>query len=168
MWIAIVIVGLVVLGLAAYAALGRLGEMRPDAITDSPKGRVPEGQVDAEFMQGLVIPLRTNGYSPQQVDAFLGEVIAGTAGPAVDARFDVVRRGYDMSVVDDILDRVTARERQEQGVGEAPGAPFVDANPLVDPTTDAAFRPVPETAVDDAEDVATPQRGLPEDTDRPA
>lgn len=168
MWIAIVIVGLVVLGLAAYAALGRLGEMRPDAITDSPKGRVPDGQVDAEFMQGLVIPLRTNGYSPTQVDAFLDEVIAGTAGPAVDARFDVVRRGYDMTVVDDILDRVSARQRQEQGLGQAAESLFVDGAPSADPATDAAFRRVPETAVDDAEDVVTPQRGLPEGTDRHA
>ena len=165
MWIAIVIVGLVVLGLAAYAALGRLGEMRPDAITDSPKGRVPDGQVDAEFMQGLVIPLRTNGYSPKQVDAFLDEVIAGTAGPAVDARFDVVRRGYDMTVVDDILDRVSA---QEPGVAQTPGPLFVDAAPSAASDSDALFRPVPETAVDDAEDVATPQRGLPEGTDRHA
>ena len=103
MWIAIVAVAIVVLGLAAFAGMGRLGEMPPDAVIDRPKGRVPDGPVTPEFLAAAVLPTAWSGYRRDQVDAYLAAVADGSAAPASDTLFDVVRRGYDMQVVDELL-----------------------------------------------------------------
>ncbi len=122
MWIAIVAVGVVVIGIAAYAATGRLGEMPAEPVTDDPRGRVPDGPVDADLLARLVIPRRINGYAPEEVDEHLSAVVEGTATPSREVRFRVVRRGYNMAVVDEILDRVTRVEESATALEEGLGA----------------------------------------------
>lgn len=106
MWILAVVVAIVVLGLAAFAGLGRLGQMPPDAVTDRPKGRIPAGPVTAQFLAEARLPTAGTGYDRSQVDHYLARVVDGTAPPAAETVFDVVRGGYDMQVVDEVLLRV--------------------------------------------------------------
>lgn len=101
----IVVVAVVVLAVAAWVGTGRLGQM-PEAVNDRPKGRIPAGEVDSSFLEGLSIPLAPTGYAPDEVDDYLDKVVAGVAESATEVRFRTVRRGYDMQVVDEILDRV--------------------------------------------------------------
>ncbi|MHA6524204.1 hypothetical protein [Tessaracoccus sp. G1721] len=103
MWIAIVAVAIVVLGLAAFAGMGRLGEMPADPVIDRPRGRVPEGPVTREFLARAVLPTAWSGYARDQVDRYLAAVADGEAAPPSETLFDVVRRGYDMQVVDELL-----------------------------------------------------------------
>lgn len=103
MWIAIVAVAIVVLGLAAFAGLGRMGEMPAEAVTDRPKGRIPDGPVTPEFVAGLRIPTAWTGYDRRQVDNYLHALGEGLAPPASETVFDVVRRGYDMQIVDELM-----------------------------------------------------------------
>lgn len=100
---AIVVVAIAVLGVAAWAGTGRLGEM-PGAVTDRPKAHIPEGPVDAAFLEALVLPVATTGYSQSQVDAVLAAHAAGEdADPGT--RFRVVAGGYDMQAVDAVIER---------------------------------------------------------------
>ncbi len=103
MWIALVAVAIVVVGLAAFVGLGRLGEMPAEAVVDRPRGRIPAGPVTDEFLAELRIPTAWTGYAPKQVDSYLRAVVDGMAPPACETVFDVVRRGYDMQVVDEVL-----------------------------------------------------------------
>ena len=103
MWIAIVAVAIAVLGLAAFAGMGRLGEMPADAVVDRPRGRVPHGPVTHAFLAEAVLPTAWPGYAREQVDQYLAAVADGAAAPASETLFDVVRRGYDMQVVDELL-----------------------------------------------------------------
>ncbi len=101
---AIVVVAIAVLGAAAWAGTGRLGEM-PGAVTDRPKAHIPDGPVDEHFMEAVSLPLASTGYRRSQVDGVLASHVAGERLDA-EHRFDVVRRGYDMQAVDMILDRI--------------------------------------------------------------
>lgn len=129
MWIAIVVVAVVVLGMAAFAGLGRLGEMPAEAVTDRPKGRIPDGPVTPGFLVEARIPTAWTGYDRGQVDRYLFAVDEGQAPPASETVFDVVRRGYDMQVVDELMlrtefERPTAEalEPTEPPVGGVSGA----------------------------------------------
>ena len=104
-WVTVV-VAIAVLGAAAWAGTGRLGEM-PEPVDDRPKGHVPEGPVDERFLEEMALPVVGTGYDRGQVDARLASHVAGEVADP-DARFDVVRRGYDMQAVDTILDRLLA------------------------------------------------------------
>ncbi|HSO68128.1 MAG TPA: hypothetical protein VLQ67_00690 [Arachnia sp.] len=115
MWIAIVGAAIVTLGLAAFAGLGRLGEMPADAVNDRPRGRVPAGPVTPELLAAAILPTAWSGYRRDQVDRYLAELADGTAAPEAEVVFDVVRRGYDMQVIDELLlrgayERPTAAE----------------------------------------------------------
>ncbi len=101
---AIVVVAIAVLGVAAWAGTGRLGEM-PDGVTDRPKAHIPEGHVDQDFLEGMSLPVASTGYRRSQVDEALSSHVSGEPVDA-DQRFDVVRRGYDMQAVDAILARM--------------------------------------------------------------
>ena len=120
MWIAIVAVAVVVLGLAAVAGKGRLGEMPPEAVIDRPRGRVPDGPVTAEFLAEAVLPTAWSGYRRDQVDAYLAAVADGTAPPASETLFDVTRRGYDMQVIDELLRRPRVEFDPAQAVAPEP------------------------------------------------
>lgn len=121
MWIVIVAVAVLVLVAAAYAGLGHLGEMPQDPVTDRPRGRVPDGPIDPELLAELRLPLAGTGYATDEVDAYLDRLVAGEAVPPAEARFSVVRRGYDMQIVDDLLDR--PMERAEEPLDAAPDGP---------------------------------------------
>lgn len=100
---AIVVVAIAVLGVAAWAGTGKLGEM-PGAVTDRPKPHIPDGPVDDDFLETLVLPGAVTGYSRPQVDAVLAAHAAGEdADPGT--RFRVVRGGYDMQAVDSVIER---------------------------------------------------------------
>ena len=96
---------LVVFGLAAYLGLGKLGEMPQHAVHDRPKGRIPDGPVDEAFLAEARIPVAAHGYDRGQVDGLLRRIADGEGVEPGAVLFDVVRRGYDMQVVDDLLDR---------------------------------------------------------------
>lgn len=96
-------IAIVVLGFAAFAGLGRLGEMPAEAVTDRPKARIPAGPITADFLAGARLPTAWSGYDRGQVDAHLSLVAAGAAPPAGATVFDVVRDGYDMQVVDELM-----------------------------------------------------------------
>ena len=95
----------VVFGLAAYLGLGKLGEMPQHAVHDRPKGRIPDGPVDEAFLAEARIPVAAHGYDRGQVDGLLRRIADGEGVEPGAVLFDVVRRGYDMQVVDDLLDR---------------------------------------------------------------
>lgn len=101
-WV-VVALAVIVLGLAAWAGTGRLGEMAP-VVNDRPKGHVPEGPLNQAFLSELRLPRATSGYDAAQVDAYLRAVVAGDAED-LEKAFDIARDGYDMQVVDEVLDR---------------------------------------------------------------
>ncbi len=131
---AIVVVAVAVLGVAAWAGTGRLGEM-PESVTDRPKAHIPDGPVDQEFMETVSLPVASTGYRRSQVDTVLASHVAGESVEP-DQLFDVVRRGYDMQAVDMILDRIrpVSRRAADQDAfaaeralleGDETGAPVV-------------------------------------------
>lgn len=121
-WV-IVVLALVVLGLGAWAGTGRLGEM-PEAVNDRPKGVIPEGWVDEDFLVALELPRASTGYDRTQVDAYLSAFAHRTApAEALEAAFDVVAGGYDMQAVDAVLDRMAHEPLDaESAVVEEPAA----------------------------------------------
>ncbi len=84
LWMAAVLV----LGLAAFAASGRLGEM-PATVTDTPRPHIPSGTLTADDLRGLRFGVVTRGYSMQQVDELLDllarQLDAGDVEPHQDA-----------------------------------------------------------------------------------
>ncbi len=78
----------VVLGLAAVAASGRLGEL-PPTVTDTPRPHVPAGTLTGDDLRGLRFGVVTRGYSMQQVDELLDllarQLDARSTGPSEDA-----------------------------------------------------------------------------------
>lgn len=67
-------IAVAILGLAAVAASGRLGEM-PATVTDTPRPHLPAGELTGDDLRGLRFGVVTRGYSMQQVDELL-EVLA--------------------------------------------------------------------------------------------
>ena len=119
MWIAVVAVGLVVLACAAYAGLGHFGEMAPHGVIDRARGIVPDGPVTEEFLKDARLPVASTGYARAQVDEYLAALAVGTAAPAAQTLFPVVRGGYDMQVIDALLDRPRSAPRAgDSGLGE--------------------------------------------------
>ena len=160
-WV-IVVVAVLLLALAAWVGTGKLGEM-PEVVNDRPKGRIPEGGVDAEFLEGLKLPLASTGYDPAQVDTYLDELVAGTAVPTSEVRFTTVRRGYDMQAVDAVLDRVPGAHEARRAVEEPEDTPADEAeepDPEASPSEAAA---VEETDPDQRADVPEPARSRTEE-----
>jgi len=63
-------IAVAVLGLAAVAASGRLGEL-PGTVTDTPRPHVPTGVLDGDDLRGLRFAVVPRGYSMDQVDELL-------------------------------------------------------------------------------------------------
>ncbi|MBB1482293.1 hypothetical protein H5392_00265 [Tessaracoccus sp. MC1865] len=148
MWIAISVVALAVLGAAVYAGSGKLGAMPQVAVNDRPKGNVPAGPVTPEFLEVLRVPRAFTGYRPEQVDPYLAGIASGRAAPAGTQSFDVVRRGYDMQVVDDLIERPRPSqlpEMADDSVAEDDQAAFRP------PTAEPALVAQPGTNLPDAE-----------------
>lgn len=68
------LIAVAILGLAAVAASGRLGEM-PATVTDTPRPHIPAGELSGDDLRGLRFGVVTRGYSMQQVDELL-EIVA--------------------------------------------------------------------------------------------
>jgi DivIVA domain-containing protein len=64
------IIAVVILGMAAVAASGRMGEM-PATVTDTPRPHIPTGELTGDDLRGLRFGVVTRGYSMQQVDELL-------------------------------------------------------------------------------------------------
>lgn len=160
-WV-IVVVAVLLLALAAWVGTGKLGEM-PEVVNDRPKGRIPEGGVDAEFLEGLKLPLASTGYDPAQVDTYLDELVAGTAVPTSEVRFRTVRRGYDMQAVDAVLDRVPGAHEAKRAVAEPEDAPADEAEALAEEASPSEVEAAEQTARDDREDAPEPARSRPEE-----
>lgn len=126
-WV-IIACALVVLGLASFAGLGRLGEMPAEAVNDRPKGYVPDGPVTQALLAEMRLPRASTGYAHGPVNGYLANIASGSALPAARAQFPVVRGGYDMQVVDELIERPRY---------ERPTAQPVDA---AEPSTDTPRR----------------------------
>ena len=79
-------IAVAVLGLAAVAASGRLGEL-PGTVTDTPRPHVPTGVVTGDDLRALRFAVVPRGYSMDQVDGLLDRLArqldaAPSAGPA--------------------------------------------------------------------------------------
>lgn len=125
-WV-IVLSAVVVLALAAWAANGSLGEM-PEPVNDRPKGYLPELPFGEEFVAELRLPVAAVGYDLTQVDDFIAAALR-TPSPEAPV-FDIVKGGYDMQVVDQVIDRVRGHVRSladEQALYPASRAVAVEA-----------------------------------------
>lgn len=77
-------IAVAVLGLAAVAASGRLGEL-PGTVTDTPRPHVPTGVLSGDDLRGLRFAVVPRGYSMDQVDELLDRLarqLDGAARPA--------------------------------------------------------------------------------------
>ena len=75
-------IAVAILGLAAVAASGRLGEL-PATVTDTPRPHVPHGLLNGDDLRGLRFAVVPRGYSMQQVDELLDRLarqLDGTRG----------------------------------------------------------------------------------------
>lgn len=85
-WV-ISIIAVVILGFAAVAATGRLGEL-PGTVTDTPQPHVPDGALAGGDLRGLRFAVVPRGYSMQQVDELLdrlaGQLDESTRPPGVE------------------------------------------------------------------------------------
>lgn len=63
-------IAVAVLGLAAVAASGRLGEL-PSTVTDTPVPHIPAGILTADDLRGARFAVVARGYSMAQVDELL-------------------------------------------------------------------------------------------------
>ncbi len=66
-------VAVAILGLAAVAASGRLGEF-PATVTDTPQPHVPSGELTGSDLRALRFAVVPRGYSMQQVDELLDRI----------------------------------------------------------------------------------------------
>jgi len=82
-WVACIL-AVVVLGLAAVAASGRLGEM-PTTVSDSPRPHVPQGRLTGDDLRDCRLDVVIRGYSMAQVDELLDRLTAqlGVSAPAI-------------------------------------------------------------------------------------
>ncbi|NLE98894.1 MAG: hypothetical protein GX596_13040 [Propionibacterium sp.] len=111
MIVLIVLAAFAVMAAAAIAGTGRLGEWR-EPVNDSPKGHLPGGDVDADFIDELVTPRAPFGYDRDEVDAVYDAFARGEASLAPEG-FTVARGGYDMEFVDEVLRRAAASTGNE-------------------------------------------------------
>ncbi len=79
---AIAMLAVVILGVAALASTGKLGEL-PTTVTDMPQPHIPDGDLVGDDLRGLRFAVVARGYSMQQVDELLdrlaGQLDAGAA-----------------------------------------------------------------------------------------
>ena len=87
-------IAVAVLGLAAVAASGRLGEL-PGTVTDSPRPHVPTGLLSGDDLRGLRFAVVPRGYSMDQVDELLDRLARQLdQRPAEDPDLETPAGGY--------------------------------------------------------------------------
>lgn len=82
------ILAVVILGIAAVASSGRLGEL-PPAVGDRPEPYFPPGPLDADALRSVRFAVVPRGYSMEQVDALLRRLateLESAAEPIVGGR----------------------------------------------------------------------------------
>ena len=126
----IVVAAFAVMAAAAIAGTGRLGEWQ-EPVDDSPKGHLPDGDVDEAFFDELVTPTATYGYDRTEVDAVY-EVLAQGAFPSDDPQFRIVRGGYRMQFVDEVLRRAAVAHNARIALSTGPA---LAAGDRMDPST---------------------------------
>ncbi|MFT4296248.1 MAG: DivIVA domain-containing protein [Micropruina sp.] len=117
-------VAVAVLGLAAVAASGRLGEL-PGTVTDTPRPHVPTGVLTGDDLRGLRFAVVPRGYSMDQVDELLDRLARQLdGGPAVSPEW----QGFAQPAPDEPAVEVAVRapaeaEPTEAGWASGPGLP---------------------------------------------
>ncbi len=128
-----------VLGLAAVAASGRLGEL-PGTVTDTPRPHVPTGPVTGDDLRALRFAVVPRGYSMDQVDGLLDRLAR---------QLDATSTTRDPAPVVRAPSEVSYAPPPAIGEGE-PQAAVTD--PAVGGASESpASRPEPETARKPAE-----------------
>ncbi|HRA76001.1 MAG TPA: DivIVA domain-containing protein [Propionicimonas sp.] len=75
------ILAVAVLGLAAVASSGRLGEL-PPSVTSTPVPHLPKGTLTADDLRSVRLAVGLRGYSTQQVDELLERLARQLEQPA--------------------------------------------------------------------------------------
>lgn len=116
MVVVIVVAAFAVMALAALAGTGKFGQWS-EPVNDSPKGRMPDGVVDADTVDEVRIPGALFGYDRSEVDEYVSLVTGGVI-VADPVQFTIRQRGYDMAFVDELLPRLQAGELNAESVPE--------------------------------------------------
>jgi DivIVA domain-containing protein len=134
-WV-ISIIAVVILGLAAVAATGRLGEF-PATVTDTPQPHVPDGVLGGADLRGLRFAVVPRGYSMQQVDELLDRL----AGQLDDSPDRPGEQPVDRSAGE--LDEAAGQAAPEQRADDSAGQPDESrARPdMGEPVDEIAARP---------------------------
>ncbi len=74
-------IAVAVLGLAAVAASGRLGEL-PATVTDTPVPHLPQGRLSADDLRRVRFAVVPRGYSMAQVDELLDRLARQLDSPS--------------------------------------------------------------------------------------
>lgn len=93
-------IAVAVLGLAAVAASGRLGEL-PGTVTDTPRPHVPRGVLNGDDLRGLRFAVVPRGYSMDQVDELLDRLARQLDSAARTGRSEPLPAEADHPEVDD-------------------------------------------------------------------
>lgn len=118
-----------VLGLAAVAASGRLGEL-PGTVTDTPRPHVPTGELAGDDLRGLRFAVVPRGYSMDQVDELLDRLarqLDRDRTPGLDPRVQVVDRSVDGARPDDQAGWAAAASAPTAGSPDEPADPVAPA-----------------------------------------
>ena len=130
MVVVIVVAAFAVMAHAALAGTGRFGQWS-EPVNDSPKGRMPDGVVDADTVDEVRIPGALFGYDRSEVDEYVSLVTGGVI-VADPVQFTIRQRGYDMAFVDELLPRLQAGELNAESVPEDSQADGRLGNSLVE------------------------------------
>lgn len=74
MEIVIVLIAVAVLGLAAFVAAGRFGQMQPDPVRDVFQPPMPEGRLRAADIEAIRFGISPLGYDTAQVDELMARM----------------------------------------------------------------------------------------------
>lgn len=134
----IVLLAVAILGAAAVASAGGLGQMRSQPVRDVYQPLLPERRLRPEDLDRLRFGMTARGYHTGQVDAFVARVRdeLSRAMPALHVedldllRFDMTVRGYQMAQVDEFVERI---QRELSPVPDEPVAIDTAPEAAVDP-----------------------------------
>lgn len=148
-------IAVAILGLAAVAASGRLGEL-PATVTDTPRPHVPHGLLNGDDLRGLRFAVVPRGYSMEQVDELLDRLArqldgtrGGQPGP-VSSEHDPERTGSVTEVAESEPSIVepSASERQPQAATPTVKTAPAESQPNVSQTAPSASQPGSSDASD--------------------
>ena len=145
----------VVIGLAVFAGVGRLGEM-PDQLDDRPGPDLPDEQLTGADVRNVKFAVTTRGYSMEQVDELLDRLArqldgtrGGQPGP-VSSEHDSERTGSVTEVAESEPSIVepSASEQQTQAATPTVKTAPAESQPNVSQTAPSASQPGSSDASD--------------------